>query len=72
MRLNYDPQVWIKKVDDLSGAAAEVAKYPIKDDDLIDVDEWDLTADAVAAVDQALKRRRLIGFGGIFRELHRK
>ena len=72
MRLDYDPQVWIKKVDDLSGAAAEVAKYPIKDDDLIDVDEWDLTADAVAAVDQALKRRRLIGFGGIFRELHRK
>ena len=68
MRLDYDPQVWIRKVDDLSGAAAEVAKYPVKDEDIIDVDEWDLTADAVAAIDQALKGRRLIaveaaGFG---------
>lgn len=72
MRLDYDPQVWIKKIDDLSGAAAEVAKYPIKDDDIISPDNWDLSADAVAAVDLAIKGRRLIGYGGIFRELHRK
>lgn len=72
MRLDYDPHVWIKKVNDLSGAAAEVAKYPVKDEEIIDVDEWDLTADAVAAIDQALKGRRLIGFGGIFRELHKR
>lgn len=72
MRLDYDPKVWIKKVGDIGGAAAEVAKYPVKDSELIDVDEWDLTAEAVAAVDQALKGRRLIGFGGIFRELHKR
>ena len=53
-------------------ACAEVAKYSVKPKDIICFDDWDLTVDTVRVLDEALKGRRLIGFGGCFLDVHRK
>jgi len=71
-RLDYNPVCDVRRVRDLSGAAAEISKYTVKDSDMIDVDDWDLTAETVAAVHDALKGRRLIAYGGRFKQLHRQ
>lgn len=86
MRLDYDPNVWVEKVKAKRGrksskpidpekamekAVAEVAKYFTKDDDYISDDELG-TDLAVLTLDKAIKNRRLIAYGGIFREARRK
>lgn len=52
----------------IAAAAAEVSKYATKPEDYIIPNDWDLTVDAVATLDQALANRRLIAYGGIMRE----
>lgn len=78
-RLSYDPLVDIRRIkkdadtDEIhfAEACAEVAKYTVKDSDFIIPDDWDLTVDTVSALDYALANRRLIGYGGNFREVRR-
>lgn len=55
----------------IAAASAEVSKYASKPEDYIIPDDWDLTVDAVATLDQALANRRLIAYGGVMREMHR-
>ncbi len=48
-------------------AIAEVSKYATKPGDIIVPDDWDLTVDAVKALDYALANRRLINYSGVCR-----
>lgn len=81
-RLNYAPQVDVRRVKnktdekgneivDLAGACAEIAKYTVKDSDYIIPDDWDLTVDTVRLLDWTLANRRLIGYGGIFKDVRK-
>lgn len=76
MRLDYDPQVDIRKIDggghseDIGKAVAESAKYTVKDSDYIYPDDEKLTDEVVQALDVALKGRRLIAYGGELKKLH--
>ena len=52
-------------------ACAEVSKYAIKPGEIV-VDDWSLTVDTVRVLDKALNNRRFVGFGGVFKEAHKK
>lgn len=82
MGVDYDPIVNIKAFksgtkEETEKSVAEVAKYTVKDDDLIikdkngQVDE-ELTDDAVFILDKALANRRLVAFGGKLREIQQE
>jgi plasmid rolling circle replication initiator protein Rep len=62
--------------DALAGAAAEVAKYAVKpgkgDESAFIRPTMTATAEAVSAVHNGLRGRRLVQYGGLFRELHRE
>ena len=74
--LDYEPSVEVHRVrsrgpkDALMAAAQEVAKYTVKDADLVgdgaDVVEW------VRVLDVALKGRRLLAWGGALRRIARQ
>lgn len=85
MRLDYDPQVDIRKIgggygneisgdyiggQDIGKAVAESAKYTVKDSDYIYPDDEKLTDEVVQALDIALKGRRLIAYGGELKKIH--
>ena len=53
----------------IADACGEVTKYAVKDADYIIPDDWDLTTETVAVLDQALANRRLIAFGGIMKKI---
>lgn len=72
MRLDYDPQVDVRKVKgNTAKAIAEIAKYTVKDNDYIIDDDLDLTVETVKILDKALARKRLVAFGGRFKEIHK-
>ena len=73
MRLDYLPQVNIKKVKgNTAEAVAEVAKYSAKDSDYVIEKDLDLSMNVVEALDYALQGRRLVSFSGIMKEWHKK
>lgn len=73
MRLDYMPQVNIKKVKgNTAEAVAEVAKYAAKDSDYVIEKNIDLSMNVVETLDYALQRRRLVSFSGIMKEWHKK
>lgn len=82
MSVDYEPFVNIKAFKtgsklEIEKSVAEVAKYTVKDEDLIIKDEngqvdEDLTDDAVFILDKALANRRLVAFGGKLREIQQK
>lgn len=73
MRLDYDPNVDVRRVKGNDPkAVSEIAKYAVKDTDYLIPDDWDLTVETVALLDQVLNKRRFIGFGGIFKDWHKK
>lgn len=73
MRLDYDPQVDVRKVKgNTAKAVSEVAKYAVKDSDYIIPDDWDLTIDTVRLLDDVLHKRRFVAYGKRFKELHKK
>lgn len=73
--VDYDPVVDIRRIRGrcgdrtTAGALAECSKYAAKAADYILLDDWDLTCDTVKLLDAALDGRRLINYGGIFREV---
>lgn len=76
-RLDYPPDVYVHKIDGSSVAAVtraicEIAKYTTKPGEYIIPDDWDLSLDAVRVLDAALHRRRLVAFGGIIGDYHRR
>lgn len=73
MKIDYTPIVDVRKVNgDTAKAVAEVAKYAVKDSDYIIADDWELTISTVRLLDTALANRRLVAYGGKFKELHKK
>lgn len=66
-RLNYASQINIQIIEDdnaLSGGIAEVAKYAVKISSVIEKD-----GNAIKPLEQALKGRRLISYGGAIKEI---
>jgi len=78
--LAYDPQVKINAIynkhdpqdrsaGSMLGAAAETAKYSVKDSEMTTGDiEWD--DETILTYIKALNKRRLLEFGGIFKQIH--
>lgn len=72
LKSDYKPIVDVRKVKgDTAKAVSEVAKYAVKDGDYIIPEDWDLTVSTVKLLDSALHRRRLVAYGGKFKELHK-
>jgi len=78
LKLDYPPIVHIKPIKKRSQgevpveAAMEVGKYVAKDADYIHEGNEALTDKVVSTFAKALKSRRLIGFGKLFRRIHRE
>lgn len=52
-------------------STCEVVKYAVKDSDYLIKWNWDLTIDVVQTLDLALKKRRLIAWGGVLKDIHK-
>lgn len=73
LQSDYEPIVDVRRVKgDTAKAVSEVAKYAVKDADYIIPDDWDLTIDTVRLLDRVLNKRRLVAYGGKFKELHNR
>lgn len=72
LKIDYKPIVDIRKIDDsdnnISHVVAETAKYTVKDTDVLNADE-DLMDRTLKTFDNSLAYRRLIGLGGVFKEI---
>lgn len=73
LQVDYKPVVDVRRVKGSnSKAVAEAAKYAVKSSDIIIPDDWDLTVDTVRILDIALHNRRLVAFGGLMKEIHKR
>lgn len=73
LQVDYNPMVNVQRVKSKTAKAiAEVAKYTVKPGEVIIPDDWDLTVETVRVLDQAFDNRRFIGFGGVFKEMHKR
>ena len=73
MRLDYIPVVDVRKVKGTTAkAVSEIAKYAVKDSDYIIPEDWELTVNTVRLLDKVLDKRRLVAYGGKFKEWHKK
>lgn len=71
MRLDYTPEVWVKRFEgDNPAALAELTKYATKPDGYIVPDDLDMMQASIKCLDNALHRRRLIAWHGWLKELH--
>lgn len=72
-RLDYTPICDVRRVKGNTAAAiAEAAKYTVKDSDYILPNDWDMTVDTVRLLDKVLANRRLVAYGGVMKDAHRK
>lgn len=74
LKVDYDPNVDIRVFDkrkNIKKSVAEVAKYTVKDTDIIIPDNLELTDYSVMILDEALANRRLVAFGGVFKTIHK-
>ncbi|WP_428828993.1 MULTISPECIES: protein rep [Bacillus] len=63
----------VRKEMEEQKAILEISKYPVKDTDVIRGDEvTEENLDTVYYLDDALNARRLIGYGGILKEIHKE
>ena len=58
--------------DGIVSAVCEVAKYTVKASDYVLPTDWELSCETVATLDWALRKRRLVAFGGVMKEWHKK
>ena len=82
LKVDYTPIVDVRRIkasdDDTYGKAiAETAKYTVKTNDYLIKDEEGkinkaLTDEVVDTLDTALHRKRLVSFGFVFKEVHKK
>lgn len=73
LNVDYQPIVNVKRVKgDTAKAVCECAKYAVKETDYIKPDDLDLSENVVKVLDAALDNRRLIAYGGILKEIHKK
>ena len=68
-KTEYEPIVHVQQIkNSTSKAVAEVAKYPVKIDDLVNYDNEEKSIQALTVLTKFLHKRRLITFGGNFAE----
>jgi len=88
MKLDYTPVVNVKAVkgkknidkenienyeQSVKDAVLEVSKYPVKDTDIVKGNKVTKeNTETVLALDNALAYKRLIGYGGILKEIHKE
>lgn len=53
-------------------AVFEVSKYPVKDTDIVDLDNIEESAEVIKVVDHALERVRLIAYGGLLKDIKKE
>lgn len=75
MKLDYLPNVDVRRFKasnkkELQKSVSEAAKYTVKDNDFLIPDNEELQDKTVAILTHALANRRLIAFGGVFKEVH--
>jgi len=78
IKLHYDPNVKVQIVKaknkdktDIQSAIDETAKYPVKNTDFMTEDEK-LNLQRLADLEKGLFKKRLISYGGLLKELHKK
>jgi plasmid rolling circle replication initiator protein Rep len=81
MKLDYKPNVWVSAVkpnkkrkdsQTIESAVAETAKYAVKPDDYIFEGDEKTTDTVIRTLDEALKGRRLLAFGGLFMKIKKE
>lgn len=77
MEVDYTPIVDIRTFKsssnkDIGKSVAESAKYTVKDTDYIIKNDEEYTDRTVLTLDNAMYKRRLTAFGGIFKKLHKE
>lgn len=77
MHMDYEPMVNVKTIKNENGgvdagAVAEVAKYPVKVDGLLTIEDIDKAAGAAVTLCTVSKNRRFVTFGGDFRTYAKK
>lgn len=71
-------QVDVRKVKpkndktDIVGAICEVAKYTVKSGDYVFPWDWDMSCKSIEVLDKALANRRLVAYGGVMKDWHKK
>ena len=58
--------------DMIISAVCEVAKYTVKSDDYIMPWNWNMSCKTVEVLDKALANRRLVAYGGVMKDWHKK
>lgn len=58
--------------DMIISAVCEVAKYTVKSEDYVLPWDWDMSCKSVEVLDKALANRRLVAYGGVMKEWHKK
>lgn len=73
LKVQYTPIVDVRAIIGRTAkAVAEVAKYPVKFDTVLKIDDMDVAANALIELHRAISGRRLVTFGGDFRAYKRK
>ena len=73
MKVDYDPVVDVRTIKNSTAkAVAEVAKYPVKLDKVLEIEKKEVAALALIQLHRAIFKRRLVTFGGDFRDYKRK
>ena len=72
-KTDYEPIVNVQTIKNSTAkAVAEVAKYPVKIDDLVNYDNEKKAIQALIVFTKILKGRRLITFGGVFADIKKQ
>lgn len=75
VNLDYEPLVYVEKINNsvgnISKSIAEIAKYTVKDSDILS-DDLDLQDKTISVLDKALANRRLISFRGTFAKIQKQ
>ena len=72
-KTEYEPIVHVQPIrNSTSKAVAEVAKYPVKIDDLVNYDNEEKSIQALTVLTKFLHKRRLITFGGVFADIKKQ
>lgn len=74
MDLDYAPSIDVQAIspDEQKKAVAEIAKYPIKSADVLEIDDEEQAVDAIITLRKAMHGRRLVTYGKQFRDAAKK
>ncbi|MDA2627411.1 protein rep [Bacillus cereus] len=68
----FDSIYEIENAIEEQNAVFEVSKYPVKDTDIVNLDDIEESADVVKVVDDALQYTRLIAYGGLLKDIKKE